>query len=354
MAGGNIKMKIAQLGPVPPPHGGVSTNMMAIHEALLRQGHDSVVIDVINRRGTQNAANILKPHSAAGLFRLLLTLECDIVHYHAGGDFNAKLALLTFFCGLLPGRKSVLTFHSGGYARDSAASAQPFSLRGFALRSIDRLIGVNDQIIEMFLAFGVPGDRTRKILPFELKKPDRTVDIPEELDRFAKSVDPLLLSIGALEPEYLNCFLIESMPAVLERWPNAGLLIAGSGSLESELKQKIAANGLTSRVMLAGNIEHGILLHIIDRADAVLRITEYDGDAISVREAIFLGKPVVATDNGMRPAGVHLISTPAVPDEFVIVLCEALADKRGRPSEPNGDGSNAEKVIEVYRELISG
>jgi glycosyltransferase involved in cell wall biosynthesis len=42
-------------------------------------------------------------------------------------------------------------------------------------------------------------------------------------------------------------------------------------------------------------------------ADVMLRTTLFDGDAISVHEALYLGTPVIATDNGMHPEGVRLI-----------------------------------------------
>ncbi|NOT47731.1 MAG: glycosyltransferase family 4 protein, partial [Acidobacteria bacterium] len=322
------KMFVAQLGPMPPPHGGVSTNMLAIHQALRQNGHDSVIIDVANRNENADVDEVLKPRSAFGLIRLLLKLDCDIVHYHIGGEFNTKLVFLTLLCGLLPGKKSVVTFHSGGYAKKIADMARPLSLRGFAFRSIDFLIGVNTQMIDMFSRYGVPKERTRLVLPFELQKPDQDLTIPAEFENFAKNADPFLLSVGALEPEYLNAFLIESMPAIIERFPNAGLLIAGSGSMRAGLADKIDQMKAGEKIVLAGNVNHAVLLHLIERADTVLRVTEYDGDAISVREALFLGTPVVASDNEMRPDGVHLLADPVNATDLVDTLSAALAEER--------------------------
>ncbi|MCV4567241.1 hypothetical protein OFB72_32285, partial [Escherichia coli] len=60
-----------------------------------------------------------------------------------------------------------------------------------------------------------------------------------------------------------------------------------------------------------GDLPHVITLQMISSANVLLRTTRFDGDAISVREALFLGTPVIATDNGMRPEGVITITTPA-------------------------------------------
>lgn len=337
---------------MPPPHGGVSTNMLAIHETLLQNGHDSVIVDVTDRNANSGADKVLKPGSAPGLIRLLLKLDCDIVHYHIGGDFNTKLAFLTLFCGLLPGKKSVVTFHSGGFAKKVIDSAKPFSLRGFAFRSIDLLAGVNPQMIEMFGRYGVPKKRTSLVLPFELRRPNPTQTIPSALGDCVKNADPFLLSVGALEREYLNSFLIESMPAIVRKFPNARLLIAGSGSMETQLENKIREMGLSETIFLAGNVDHPVLLHLIEKADALLRLTEFDGDAISVREALFLGTPVVVTDNGMRPEGVHMLAEPINSADLVDQLTQALARER----EPVRHGvveSNAEKMVEIYKELLA-
>lgn len=345
------KISVVQLGPMPPPHGGVSTNMLAIHDALRERGHRSVIVDVTNRSEKTDAEHVLKPRSAFDLVRLLVKLDSEIVHYHIGGEFSAKLAMLTLFCGLLPRKKSVVTFHSGGYAKRISETAHPWSLRGVAFRAVDFVTGVNEQMIEMFRRYGVPEERSRLILPFELREPDRAVAIPQDLLGFAEGSEPFLLSVGALEIEYLNEFAIESMQTVIDRFPNAGLLIAGSGSLRQELTRKIDEMGLKEKVILAGNVDHSVLLHLIERSDLLLRLTEYDGDAISVREALFLGTPVVATDNGMRPDGVNLLAPPVKTKDFVDAISESLTEE----SKPRTDfvESNAEKMIELYQELLS-
>lgn len=345
------KISVAQLGPMPPPHGGVSTNMLAIHDALRKNGHKSVIVDMTNRNEKTDAEHVLKPRSAFDLIRLLMKLDSDIVHYHIGGEFSAKLAMLTLFCGLLPGKKSVVTFHSGGYAKKISQIANPWSLRDVAFRAVDFVTGVNEQMIEMFRRYGVAEERIRLILPFELRQPDPTVTIPQDLLSFVERSRPFLLSVGALEPEYLNEFAIESVPAIIQRFPKAGLLIAGSGSLQRRLTQQIEWTGLNENVTLAGNVDHAVLLHLIKLSDVLLRLTEYDGDAISVREALYLGTPVIATDNGMRPEGVRLVSAPPNTDGLVDAISAALAE--GKKSHTKNADSNAEKMIELYQELLA-
>ena len=107
-------MKVVQLGPYPPPHGGVQTNLVAIREYLRRTGHSCDAVNLTRFRA-RTAEACYYPEGAIALMRLLWQLPADILHLHFGGDLTPRLLGLALFCTLLPGRKTVLTFHSGGY-----------------------------------------------------------------------------------------------------------------------------------------------------------------------------------------------------------------------------------------------
>lgn len=343
-----------QIGPMPPPHGGVSTNMLAIHEHLVRKGHESRVVDVTEKGRKEDRPFVLKPRSAVGLLRLLSAIDADLLHYHIGGEFSLRLALLTLYCGVLPGKRSVVTFHSGGFARSAAGRARRMSIRGVAFRSQDRVVGVNPEMLSMFEAYGVAPDRSRMILPFELKAPDASTVVPAEFEEFVNSSKPLIISVGSLEKEYRHSAAIDALIPIFEKFPDAKMLIAGSGPMKHELEAKVAELDLGTKVLIAGNLDREVLLCLMARAGAMLRITDYDGDAISVREGLFLGIPVIATDNGMRPVGVRLVSEAAGPDEIAASIMEAISQSNGRKPVITIPESNAAKVIELYEDVIFG
>ena len=96
--------------------------------------------------------------------------------------------------------------------------------------------------------------------------------------------------------------------------------------------------------------EHGATLRMMAESDLVLRTTLYDGDSISVREALHLGTPVIATDNAMRPDGVDLIP----PSDLAALhrTIELRLTHARRQLSPNGAGEeNIKAVFDVYREL---
>ena len=133
--------------------------------------------------------------------------------------------------------------------------------------------------------------------------------------------------------------------------PSAGLLILGWGSMERELREHIDSKAYSEHILLFGDVSHELALEAISRSDVMLRTTWYDGDAISVREALHLGTPVIATDNGMRPEGVTLIARPK-PDTLseAVQHCVSSARSRERVRETSSD-ENLGAILDLYVEL---
>jgi len=116
------------------------------------------------------------------------------------------------------------------------------------------------------------------------------------------------------------------------KYPNAGLAIIGAGSLEADLAARIAAKPYAQHVLLCGDVPHAGTLRAIEDCSVFLRTTLYDGDSISVREALHVGATVIASENGMRPPGVRLISPEnldaATSRDFRSARCAAGAKTR--------------------------
>ena len=345
-------MKVLQLGPYPPPHGGVQTHLVAIRQFLLERGVRCAVINITRHRKAETD-EVYYPRNALELARLLLRLPYNLIHLHLGGHFSARLLGLCFLCSLMPRSRVVLTFHSGGYPSSAAGrTARYWTLRGFVFRRLDRIIGVNSEIIEMFRKFGVRPSRLRLILPHALMEKPPDVRIPETLESFLQAHQPLLLTVGLLEPEYDLPIQIEVLGLIRQRFKNAGLLIVGSGSLEEELRHQIVSQPYAEHILLCGDVPHDVTLRIITEGDLFLRTTLYDGDSISVREALQLGTPVIATENGMRPGGCDII-----PPSDIAALNQAierhLTQNNPRKQEGQARGEdNLQAVFDLYRELM--
>jgi glycosyltransferase involved in cell wall biosynthesis len=344
-------MRVVQLGPYPPPHGGVQSNLAAIRDYVRRRGHSCAVINLTRHR-SQERDDVFYPSTPAQVVRLLMSGRYDIVHLHVGGDLPLRLLLLAMVCTLVPRAESVFTFHSGGYPLSAAGrSARAFTLRGFVFRRFGCVIGVNSELCELFRRFGVPEERIRLILPHDVPVASADAPLPEPLAAFFARHDPPLITVGLLEPEYDLPLQIEALGAIRERLPRAGLAILGSGSLEADLLARIAATPYADHILLCGDVPRPATLRAILESPALLRTTLYDGDSVAVREALHLGTPVIATDNGMRPAGVRLIPIHD-RDALVRMVEEVVATPPVRRAAPTADEGNVAAVMEIYEKLV--
>ena len=103
--------------------------------------------------------------------------------------------------------------------------------------------------------------------------------------------------------------------------------------------------------MLAGDTDREVVLHLIEKADVLLRTTKFDGDAISVREGLFLGTPVIATDNGMRPKGVNLIPIQDIAALEIAIEQELRREEAFLPMDEDGT-KNIREVVRLYENII--
>jgi len=346
-------MRVLQLGPFPPPHGGIQTNLAAIRNFLLARQIPCAVINITGDR-KHSADAIYYPKSALGVLALLIRLRYDIIHLHIGGMLKTRLVGLGFVCCSMPRCKAVLTFHSGGYpSSPEGRSAQAHSLTGFFFRRFDAVIAVNGEILEFLRKMKLKPERMKLIPPYSFPKEESREPLTRSLQTFFSAHHPVLLTVGLLEPEYDLCFQIEALGRIREKETKAGLVIIGSGSLEEELRSRIAETSYREHILLCGDVPHPVTMEAISRCDVMLRTTKYDGDAVSVREALHLGTPVIATDNGMRPAGVRLLSA-TTSEVLSDAIQETLAANSDRPDKHPPDESNLQAILDLYQALLRG
>ena len=346
-----MPLQILQLGPYPPPVGGISRNILAIRGEVRGRGHCCLIAATSRSTSVSNEREVYHPRSAVGLLKLLASLSFDVVHLHIGGDVSKRVLMMAIAVAFFGRGRCVLTLHSGAYPQTAEGkNASPKSVRGRVFRRFSRIIAVNDKIADVFRRYGVADDRIKVILPYSLSRPDETVAVPDALAEFCKEHSPLIVAVGGLERDYDPLFQIAAMKAVLNEFPDAGLMIIGDGSMRGEVETSAANSGFSDNILLTGNVDHAITLHLINDADILLRTTLFDGDAISVREALFFGTPVIATDNGMRPEGVHLIG---VGDKmaFAEAVKTCVSTGKTAPENSGADNSNIAAVVDLYEEL---
>ncbi|MGH9355122.1 MAG: glycosyltransferase family 4 protein [Terriglobia bacterium] len=344
-------MRVLLLGPYPPPYGGVQTHLIALRRYLADHQIPSELINLTRYR-RPNADGIYYPRTPQRLAQLLLSLRYDIAHLHAGGHLSWRVLSVALACASIPRRRTVFTFHSGGYPSSPAGkNAHRFTCQAFVLRRFDRLIAVNGELRDFYHGCGAPLSRIRLISPYAPVHIPEGTALPKEMEAFYGQHDPVLLNVAGLEPEYDLPRQVQAFHLLRKSFPRAGLVIIGSGSLENELRSLIARLPEREHIMLCGDVPHASTLLAMRRCSVLLRTTLYDGDAMSVREGLQLGTPVIATDNGMRPAGVVLIA-PANLDALRAATENLLRGGAPRSKPVIADDRNLSAIVDLYRELL--
>lgn len=286
--------------------------MMGLRDHLRAKGARCSVINVTRHRQPDHD-DLYFPNSAGDVLKTVQSLRPDVVHVHFGGSLFARQALLFVALSLRFKTANVFTFHSGGFpSSPEGQRAKPMSLRGFALRRLDAVIAVNQELRDTFARYGVKPNKLHLIEPSGAHVNRQQIaaeTLPEELESFAVAHAPLLVTVAQLEPEYGIDVQLDAFAAIRAQYPNAGLMILGGGSLRESIATRIAQHEQRDGILLCGNVPRPKTLALMSRANLLLRTTHYDGDALSIREALAMGTRVLATDNGMRPDGVSLLKT---------------------------------------------
>lgn len=307
----------------------------------------------------------------------------DIVHVMNYWSWARRLR------GPKSGRKLVLEMHC------EWLSEQNRDAIAYQLEAVDAVIGVSDHIIKLFKrAFpDFPGTVATVYNGVD-------VDVFTPAAAEAKTPDsaarPVILFVGRVSPEKGVHTLMEALPRVLERFPEARLEIVGAqsalpanvllglssdplvaalarfydGSVTSDyrtfLRTRVEQLGLGQRVQFLGAVPHRELVDCYRRADLVVNPSLSESFGMSVVEAMACGIPVVASRVGgmqetMLEGQTGLLVEPENPDRLAASMNAILAD-RDRSSSMSVAGreravaqfswaARARRVTDVYRRL---
>lgn len=245
----------------------------------------------------------------------LMAWEPHVLHQHMyrAEVVGTRAALCAQGRGL-PKPYVISTVHSS-----RVRSTEDRELLGALTPSMDRLIAVSRAIVRKLELEGRQGPAVELIYNgVDLSVYDRTeacCTLPEEYGFAAGS--PLVGCVARLEPEKGHPTLLEAWPLVLERVPQARLLIVGEGSRREALEEQAMALGLMGADCAGDHCvgtrgaRPGAKVVFTGRRDDVPSVTAAldvavlpsyrEALGLVVLEAMALGRPVVASSVGGIP-----------------------------------------------------
>lgn len=167
---------------------------------------------------------------------------------------------------------------------------------------------------------------------------------------------PLLLFVGRLVEKKGAEYLIRALPAVLQNFPQATLLIIGEGDLSQDLRKVASLFGVSQSIRFLGRLPNQDLPDYFMAADVFIgpSIVDAKGDTeglgIVFLEAAAAGLPIVGT--GVGGSGEFLVDGVTgivVPQRDPNSLGQAICQLLAEPELRNRLGCTArQKVVESF------
>ena len=329
--------KILEITSYPPPRAGWGVRVEFLKKHLHAAGHECVVLNIGRSRMIPSTEYETVLSSLDYVRKVWRFYRAGFrAHVHVNGA-SAKGLVLTLTAEILSlpwGRRCDLTFHAGVkqiyFPRSQAPRLWPVFWLVFTLPR--RIICNSEPVKAKIQEYGI---RPAKICPIpafsrQYLEGDEAV-LDGRVKEFYERFESVILTYVRIRPGFYLEVLINGFARVAKSRPDTGLVICGvAGDIEPDLwrevERLIAQHNLADRICIVDDLDHDLFLAAIKRSTLYLRTPTSDGVASSVLEALFLGVPVVAAENGFRPAGtVNYAATD--PDALAAAVDKVLSNR---------------------------
>lgn len=302
--------KVLQISSYPPPLSGWGMRVYVLKRVMEKQGHLCKVLNIGKGRFLQGKDFVPVLGGldyARKVFKF--RLKGYLVHMHLNGDSpkGFVLTLLALFISLFTFRRPVITFHAGPVQKYFPQSQAPqLNLLYKIIFSLPRHIICNNEIVKSAISgYGV---RPQKIVPIQAftnqyLEFDR-VTLPDEIEAFFQNFACVICTYVFMRPEFFANEMLEAFSLLVKEQQDTGLLIMGPYKDDEKINALFTKFNVKENAIAVGNQPHDAFLTMLSRSKIYWRTPVKDGVCSSVLEALSLGVPVVAAENGSRPDGV--------------------------------------------------
>lgn len=344
--------RILLVSPFPPYIGGVSVSVQRLSEQLIKDGYyvDKFNTQTWNKRFNNKVIKFLK-YLGLPLF-LAFSRRYDVIHFHVS-KIVPKLYVSLWRQLFSRETKFILTIH--GYAGNAFRSKRGH----LALRGFDRIICVKQGDRE-----NMPSDylmKTAEIPAFipPVIEDNDALKFPRDLELFLNrdSFRMLINGFVITKGNYNDLYGLRDAVILLEKLRKMGrnadliIIVLGSDSeiFVRDLKTYIKSADLEGNILWMEGA-NGELWPLLKRVNVLLRPTKTDGDAMSVREALYLKVPVITSDVVPRPDGSVVYKSGSQQDilDKTIWLIDNYDSHVASIIARNTGENFAKKIIQQY------
>ncbi len=328
---------LAVIGSIPPPFGGLTTHVQRLLPLLHDRGISFQAYNAVSSAEHQPDVISVAAHRHTWLIRFLATCEESAIFLLTDRIGVWCLAVVAAY---FRGKRVAVRLRNSVLIDITNKGGWLAAMANFAIRSMDLVVCVNEELVEYALATGIEPDKVIHVpgfLPPTERCKDRRL-VSDAVWRFLNGKNPVIAANGKIRVyEGVDLYgldlLIELLSRLKPDFPEIGLIFCFWEHSDREeeslnrLRDEAGRLGLDESVYF--NTETGVFLPVLAEATVFIRPTATDGDANSVREALSLGIPVIASDVVSRPKGCKLHENRSI-DHLEAVTRRALAENLER------------------------
>lgn len=265
------------------------------------------------------------PQAYALLEKQLRALNVQIFHCHAGIGWEGHEGVYTAHAINIP--HIIRTEHLPYLLTD------PEQIAAYRrqLTLVDQLICVSEEAYQSYRAADVPATKIC-VIPNGVAMPQVNGNQADVRAEFAWPLQAkVILTAARMTPQKGHRYLLESIPNIIQREPNAHFLWVGDGPLSQELAEQRTTLGLAPDQVVFAGWRHDVG-RLLAASDLFVLPSLFEGLPLVVLEALALRVPVVATNVcGTTEAIEDGVSGRLVPPEDSHALAEAICWALERP-----------------------
>lgn len=258
------------------------------------------------------------------LKRILCEIKPDIIHAHQITPYGFWAALSGFQPFIMTPIGSDVLVHARQIKLYGIVTT--YVLKKAALVTSDSIV-----LNETSIGFGAKKGKVHLVQNgVDMRMFNEKVNKTLLRSRHGLGNGPIILSARTIIPNYNIDCIIKAMPHILDRFPEAKLvLLYYSFELEEELQTLVRELGVDRNVVFAGHAKHDEMPYYHAGVDVSVSVPSSDSSPCSVYESMASGTPVVVSDlpwaehfirNGENAVIVPVRNPDAIADAIIRIL----------------------------------